>query len=342
MLQLSPERPLASPADLAHCRQMIRDGSKSFFLASLLLPRRTRDPARSLYAFCRLADDRVDQSADCAGAVEGLRRTLDDIYQFRSLDHPAERAFADVARDFAIPRALPEALIDGFAWDGAARTYDTLSDVIAYGMRVAGTVGAMMALLMNTRSPQAIARACDLGVAMQLTNIARDVGEDARHGRLYLPRQWMVEEGINPVTFLARPVMSAGLARVVRRLLAEADGLYSRSIPGIQMLPAACRPAIHAAQLLYAEIGREVERAACDSVSRRASVSPARKTVLLAAAVAAAARSAAPSGLPPLPEAAFVCEAVATAPKPALPPAGFDARSAWLVGLLIRLEKQRS
>ena len=86
-----------------------------------------------------------------------------------------------------LPRAIPEALLEGFAWDAAHRRYETLSAVRAYGARVAGSVGAMMCLIMGATSRDALSRACDLGLAMQLTNIARDVGEDARAGRLYLP-----------------------------------------------------------------------------------------------------------------------------------------------------------
>ena len=319
---------------------MIRDGSKSFFLASLLLPQAVRDPARSLYAFCRLADDKVDLAKDSAAAVAALTLKLDHVYRGGPLDHPAERAFADVVADHAIPRALPEALIEGFAWDAEGRGYDTISDLRAYAVRVAGAVGVMMALLMETRSPEAIARACDLGVAMQLTNIARDVGEDARNGRLYLPRQWLAEEGIEPEAFLAQPKMSPALARVIARLLGEAARLYARATPGIGLLPRACRPAIHAARLLYAEIGGEVTLAGHDSVSRRATVSRARKAMLLAKALTATAGSS--GHQPVLPEAASLAAAVAAAPQPPPRQRGVDARAQWLVELFMRLERQRS
>ena len=97
-----------------------------------------------------------------------------------------------------IPRALPEALLEGFAWDAAGRRYETLDEVEHYAARVAGCVGAMMTLVMGRRDPAILARACDLGVAMQLTNICRDVGEDARAGRLYLPLAWLRDNGIDP------------------------------------------------------------------------------------------------------------------------------------------------
>ncbi len=101
-----------------------------------------------------------------------------------------------------MPRALPEALLEGLAWDAQARRYATLSDLYDYSARVAAAVGAMMCVLMGVRDADALARACDLGVAMQLTNIARDVGEDARERRLYLPLDWLAEAGIDPDAFL--------------------------------------------------------------------------------------------------------------------------------------------
>jgi len=332
---------MVTPADLAECRQMIRDGSKTFYTASLLLPQRVCDAARALYAFCRVADDLVDRSADSRAAVDHLLDRLDRIYRGQPHDEPADRAFADVAARFAIPREIPEALIEGFAWDAAGRRYETLSDLTAYAVRVAGTVGAMMSLVMQVRAPYAIARACDLGVAMQLTNIARDVGEDARNGRVYLPRHWLAEAGIDPEGFLSRPQHSPALGRLLARLLAEADRLYARSLSGIALLPAACRPSIHAARVLYCEIGREVERNGCDSVSRRAVVSSRRKLALLSQSVTACLAAAPPTGLPPLAEAAFLVDAVSRAGQPQLPPRSLDERAQWLTDLFTRLEKQR-
>ena len=168
----------------------MRGGSKTFFAASLLLPARVRAPASALYAFCRLADDEIDLGSDPQRAMAGLHRRLDHVYAGRPQPIDADHALAAVVHRFAIPRAMLDALLDGFVWDTQGRRYETLEDVHAYGARVAGAVGAMMALVMGTRDSAALARACELGVAMQLTNIARDVGEDARNGRLYLPRAW--------------------------------------------------------------------------------------------------------------------------------------------------------
>ena len=115
---------------------------------------------------------------------------------------------------------------------------------------------------MGQRAPDIVARACDLGVAMQLTNIARDVGEDARAGRLYLPLSWLRDAGIDPDTMAGEACFSPPeIAAIVQRLLDAADWLYGRATLGIAHLPLACRPGIYAARALYAEIGRELERA---------------------------------------------------------------------------------
>ncbi len=328
---------MVSPADLAECRQMIRDGSKTFYTASLLLPQRICDAARSLYAFCRVADDLVDRSEDSRTAVDQLLARLDRIYQGQPDNIPADRAFADVAIRFAIPREIPEALIEGFAWDASGRRYQSLDDLHAYAVRVAGTVGAMMSLVMQVRDPYAIARACDLGVAMQLTNIARDVGEDARNGRVYLPAEWLAEAQIDSSSLMDSPALRS----VIQRLLREADTLYARSLSGIAMLPMACRPSIHAARLLYAEIGREVERNCCNSLTTRAVVPASRKLARLGNALAACLAAAPRTGLPPLPAAQFLVDAVALAGPPIHPPRTLDERAQWLTDLFTRLEKQR-
>ncbi len=332
--------------DLADCRELIRHGSRTFFAASLLLPRRVRDPAYALYAFCRLADDAVDLDDARDDAVARLRRRLDLAYRGRPLAIPADRAFADMVRHFGIPRAVPEALIEGLEWDADGRCYDTLSELRAYAARVASTVGTMMTLIMGERRPEVLARACDLGVAMQLTNICRDVGEDARNGRIYLPRDWMVEAGLDPEEFLADPVYSPALGTVVARLLAAADALYDRALPGIVALPADCRPAIGTARTLYREIGREVERAGHDSVSRRAWVSGKRKLALLGRTALSIwfADRRCPSFC--LDEVRFLVDAVAATPAPTIDPReavprwSLDDRVGYVIELFDRLERR--
>jgi 15-cis-phytoene synthase len=268
---------MIAAADMNWCRDAIRTGSLSFHAASRLLPEAVRAPALALYAFCRIADDAVDEGHDKAGAVLTLRDRLALVYQGRPRNAPADRAFAGVVEAFEMPAALPEALLEGLAWDAMGRRYDTLSGVLDYSSRVAAAVGAMMCVLMRIRNADALARACDLGLAMQLTNISRDVGEDARAGRLYLPQNWLREGGLEPEAFLADPRPSVLIRQSVARLLAEADRLYQRSEAGIPALPRVCRPGIYAARHIYDGIGAEVRRAGFDSVTQRARTTKGQK-----------------------------------------------------------------
>lgn len=329
---------------------MIRHGSRSFFAASHLLPGRVRAPAYALYAFCRAADDAVDRGSDVNAALDALNERLACAYRGDPLPAPVDRAFADLVALYAIPRAVPEALLEGLAWDAERRRYDDLPALCAYAARVAGTVGVMMTLLMGVREPAVLARACDLGIAMQLTNIARDVGEDAGLGRIYLPLQWLRDAGIDPDEWLTRPSSDERLAVVVQRLLSAADALYDRAIPGIARLPSGCRPGILAARALYAEIGRQVERMACNSVTRRAVVSGRRKAWLLAKCFAAAPlleTGAIGSGPPVLDAARFLVDAVsASAPPhwvPGAAPPWWDVagRAVVVIELFERIERRR-
>ncbi len=354
--------PATLPAyDAAACRALMRGGSKTFFAASLLLPPRVRAPARALYAYCRLADDLVDLGSDALQAVDQLHQRLDAVYAGRPQAVAVDHALAQVVHRFRIPRPLLDALIEGFLWDSHGRRYETLAELEDYAARVAGTVGAMMALLMGVRSPGALARACDLGVAMQLTNIARDVGEDARNGRLYLPRQWLAEAGIDADAWLQAPVFNPALAQVIQRLLQAADALYARADAGVAALPRDCRPAIRAARLVYAEIGRALEGLQLDAVHHRAVVPRQRKLALIARAGAAAwqgSAAAADAAAPALPAVQFLVDAAMQAlpPTPARAPdfkpdpassaahlpvhppreRSFDERVGWVIGLAER------
>jgi len=327
---------MIAPADMEACRAAIRTGSLSFHAASRLLPPKVRDPALALYAFCRLADDAVDEGSDKAGAVLRLRDRLDRLYRGCPANAAPDRAFASVVETFDMPRALPDALLEGMAWDATGRRYADLSGVLAYSARVAAAVGAMMCVLMRVRDADALARACDLGLAMQLTNIARDVGEDARAGRLYLPMDWLTEAGLEPGAFLAAPAAGPAIRKATARLLARADQLYARAEAGVPALPLACRPGILAARWIYAGIGGAVARNGHDSITARARTGRAQKLGWLTLASLQAAGSTMmprPATLhaPPEPEVAFLVQAAARC----LPQKG---RSEALLSVLAQLE----
>jgi phytoene synthase len=308
-----------NPADLAHCREVIRTGSLSFHSASKLLPGAVRDPALALYAFCRLADDEVDEGGDKTAAVLSLGNRLDRVYAGCPLDAPEDRAFAAIVKQFDMPRALPEALLEGLAWDAQERQYQTLSGVCDYSARVASAVGAMMCVLMGVRDKHALARACDLGVAMQLTNIARDVGEDARMGRIYLPLDWLSEMGMSQDDLLHSNTATPEIKEMVARLLSQARRLYLRSESGIASLPARARTGIYAARFIYAGIGHSLRQQNYDSITRRAHTTKLQKMGWIGKSAGLSVASmfmpqAATVFAPPLEEVAFLVHAAAATP----------------------------
>ncbi len=327
-------------ADQQACRELLRHGSRSFYAASMLLPQPYRDAAVALYAFCRLADDAIDLSDTPRLALSELRARLDGIYSGAPADVAADRMMVQVVRQFGMPRPLLDALLEGFAWDCDARRYPDITSVRAYGARVAGNVGVMMALLMGQRDESVLARAADLGVAMQLTNIARDVAEDAGNGRLYLPLDWLQEAGIDPERWLQAPCSSAALSGVVRRLLEEADRLYARAEAGIARLPAGCQPCVMTARLLYGEIGEQVKRQQCDPMRGRAVVSPARKCRTMGGLGRLGRLDQSALADLPLAETAFLIEAVRAAPLPAVSDEEPVSRVEWMLDLFAELERR--
>ena len=283
-----PFQSAASPLseeDRTLCDEAIFSGSKSFDAASRLLPRDVRVASRALYAFCRASDDLVDESGLGRASITQLRNRLNGIYDGAALALPCDRAFASVVTGYALPKAIPAAMIDGFEWDEDGREYRTLDDILDYSARVASTVGVMMALIMGCTSRAGFARAADLGLAMQLTNIARDIGEDAERGRIYLPLDWLDETGVAAADLLNGTADTGTIAMLTERLLGAADIYYRRALTGLGALPVSCRPAIKSAAFIYRDIGREIAAHGYD-LNRRAHTSTVRKLALIAKATA--------------------------------------------------------
>jgi 15-cis-phytoene synthase len=329
-------------SDLATCGQIIRDGSKSFHAASLLLPREVRAAAYALYAFCRVSDDAVDTGVNPVEALEDIRRRLGLAHAGQPDPTSVDRAFAWVLNAYGIPVSVPEALLEGFEWDAAGRRFETLDELKSYAARVAATIGVMMTLVMGVRSRAALARACDLGLAMQLTNIARDIGEDARAGRCYLPTEWLGEMGLTSEDLGALSEADDRVRTLTARMLDVARPLYAAGINGIAYLPEACRPAIRAAAAIYAEIGSEIARAGHDSIGQRAVVSKRRKIALAAGSFIPGRPTADDPSAPPSPACAFLIDAVETVDPPPLPFADPPkaGTAPWAIDLFLRLEQR--
>lgn len=274
-----------------NARTIIEKGSKSFAAAARLFDPETRASAFMLYAWCRYCDDQIDGQELGFGQkspapevqltiLRELIRQTEAAMANEPTDDPVFAAFQRVYQQCGIDRRYPLELLDGFAMDVSRRAYLTLEDTLLYCYHVAGVVGAMMAAIMGVRDRPTLDRAIDLGIAFQLTNISRDVMEDAADGRVYLPRDWLVAAGAptDPAEFAgAEPA----LFRVVSRLLDEADRYYASAEHGIGELPFRSAWAIAAARKVYGAIGAAVRRRGADAWRRRAGTSTAAKLGML-------------------------------------------------------------
>lgn len=279
-----------SEALLDHATETIRVGSKSFAAAAKLFDRDTRRSVLMLYAWCRHCDDVVDGQAlghnttapaDAAAQVERLRNQTLSAYAGEPQTDPAFAAFQDVALRHAISPHHAFDHLAGFAMDAADARYETIDDTLRYCYHVAGVVGLMMASIMGARDAAVLDRACDLGLAFQLTNIARDIVEDARVGRVYVPAGWLREAGI-PAADVAHDRHRAALARVAARLVDHAEPYYDSAMDGVAALPLRSAWAIATARRVYREIGIEVKRRGARAWDTRAGTSRATKLRLLA------------------------------------------------------------
>lgn len=259
------------------CEAVTAANSQSFFTASRFLPRDKRRSVRALYAFCRKSDDIVDKPSSGKRDPEAVRDALDS-WRTRALVQAADRrdpvalAWSDARRRYAIPYRYAEQLIQGVARDISYRRYETFEDVTTYCYGVAATVGLMSMHIIGFSGAEAIPFALKLGVALQLTNILRDVGEDWREGRLYLPLKELRDYGLCEEDIEAGVVDDRWRA-FMRFQIGRARQLYEEAWPGIALLHADGRFAIGAAADLYRAILADIEAHDYDVFSRRAHVS---------------------------------------------------------------------
>jgi 15-cis-phytoene synthase len=280
----------------AICARTLAEHSKSFALAGRLLPEQQRRDAAVLYTYCRLADDSIDLAPPEAQpeALAELRRALDSVYRGEAQQDLRLRAFQELVQRRSLPREYPEQLLSGMQMDAEGAEYRTLNELFLYCHRVAGVVGLMMCHVLGLSDARARRNAAHLGIAMQLTNICRDVAEDWQRGRLYLPLQMLRECGdeslsgprLGPLPHAARDALAA----VTRRLLGEADRFYRSGDAGIPALPFRAAFSVRAARLIYSAIGRRILRRDYDAYSMRAVVPHGQKLRLLIRAALLAAR----------------------------------------------------
>ena len=257
--------------------------SRSFYFASQLLPEEKRSAVRALYAFCRSVDDIVDEESakDRNLELDYWRKIVRGASA--SGEDRIAAAWVDTLTRYHIPRHYALQLIDGVARDLVQTRYQTFEELATYCYGVASTVGLMSMYIVGFDSNQAVPHAIRLGVALQMTNILRDVGEDYRSGRVYLPRDEMVFYGIRE-SDIAEGRMTNRWRQFMRFQIQRTRDLYEDSWAGVKLLEPEGRLAIGAASVLYSGILDEIEKNDYNVFSLRASLSLPQKLRRLAAA----------------------------------------------------------
>lgn len=286
---------------VAHGESAIAEGSQSFAAAARLFDRQTRQDAVMLYSWCRHCDDVIDgqtlghaQQADFRVGqqqrLDLLRRQTAAALQGDRTEDPVFEALRRVVERHQIPARHPKELLAGFEMDVSNRSYTSISQTLAYCYHVAGVVGVMMAMIMGVKNAETLDRACDLGLAFQLTNIARDVVEDARAGRVYLPAELLARHGItaiDPEDMAQRPALHAAALE----LLDLAEAYYESAYVGLADLPARSAWAIAVARRVYRAIGEKLRAAGPSAWDHRVSTSKAEKSKLLVLSLGDVART---------------------------------------------------
>lgn len=255
-----------------HCAQLTRQHSKTFYLASGLLPAPKRQAARALYAFCRITDDIVDSPAPTVERRANLERWRDvNVSATSPVNNPVALAWADAQTRFNIPRGYADQLIEGVARDLTQDRYETFADLAGYSYGVASTVGLMAMHITGYASSDAIPYAVRLGVALQMTNILRDVGQDWQCGRLYLPLNELADFGLSEADIEAGRTDERWQA-FMKHQIDRTNALYDESWAGIRMLNPDGRFAIAAAADLYRAILSDIQAHNSDVFTRRAHI----------------------------------------------------------------------
>lgn len=271
-------------------KRITREHAHTFYFASHMLPREKREAAYAVYAFCRHADNLVDvrggdasSDPDVSVRLSALRGELTDIYE-GSAERTSWPALQAVIRRYQIPRRYFDSLIDGVEMDLSPRVFNAFAELDLYCYRVASVVGLIMTHVLGATSEEALRDAAHLGTAMQLTNILRDVGEDFRLGRIYLPRDEMQQFGVDQRT-IGEGVVTAEVRRLLEFQIARARDYYRMAQPGIALLPNdGSQLCVRLMSTLYARILNAIEDNGYDVFSRRAHV-PFRTKCRLALSV---------------------------------------------------------
>lgn len=266
-------------------RRLLEIYSKSFSISTLLLPRNRRKAVYALYGFCRYADNLADKPRDrskkeLTREIRDMEKELRIAYRTGESEHPVLCSFVDVAAKYKIPMKYPLELFKGILMDVDHQHYKNFEDLFLFCHRVAGVVGLMMTHVLGYQNENAFEYAAKLGIAMQLTNILRDIQEDKNNGRIYLPLDEMKQFKVRK-TDIMQERYSTELKNLIRFSTERAHRYYEEAEAGIQMLDPQCRFAIYSASAIYRQILSEIERNDYNPFLGRVRVRQAKKTRII-------------------------------------------------------------
>lgn len=270
-----------------YCRDVSKMHAKTFYFASRFLPPEKRNACYSIYAFCRYIDDLVDKNIfrslnseeslqKLAEAVEEWRRQLKALYKGEYIDHPIMIALKDTISKFGIPENLPNELIDGVNMDITKTRYENFEDLKIYCYKVASVVGLMTTHVFGFRNDEAFGYAVDLGIAMQMTNILRDIKEDSLQGRIYLPAEDMKMFGYSEDE-LMRQTLNSSFRELMEYQVKRAADYYDIADKGIGMLERDSRVAVGLMSRNYRKILNVIKENDFNIFSKRVYVPIYRK-----------------------------------------------------------------
>ncbi|MCE1273907.1 MAG: phytoene/squalene synthase family protein [Chlorobiales bacterium] len=263
-----------------YCRQIAKHHAKTFYLATLFLPKKQQNPIFAMYALLRTVDDLVDLAEDklTNGQLtrEELNRSIDEwklrlreCYDGKHRNDPILMAWQDTLRSYTIPIELPLDLIDGVAMDIEFTPFETFDELYVYCYKVASVVGLMSAEIFGYSDKKALQHAIDLGIAMQLTNILRDIGEDIDRGRIYVPLEDLRRFNYSRDEFMSK-TMNGNFVDLMKFQIERARSYYASSDKGIPMLEKESRLAVIISSRNYGDILKAIEENGYDVFNRRA------------------------------------------------------------------------
>ena len=273
------------------CRAITRRHAKTFYMATRFLPNGKQRGIFAIYALCRYVDDMVDEAEDLLQekqvAYDDIRRRLDSwkqkleaTYDGRKHDDDILLAFADVLRQYEIPISLPFELLDGVCMDLYKNRYQSFEELYEYSYKVASVVGLMTSEVFGYSNSEALNYAIDLGIAMQLTNILRDVGEDLDKNRIYLPKTELEQFGVTEDD-LFNHRMNENFLRLMKFQISRARAYYTKAEKGILLLNDDSRLPVYLAHYNYSGILGKIEKNDYSVFRHRAYLSTTEKLSIL-------------------------------------------------------------